>query len=137
MSKTNPRHLEKEIQYFYHEIWGRDPDSITIERYINAHEKLNLIHDRKQQDMIDLILDRKLNAEAIEFFLRTKNQNNLLTRKWVILFFLSECISDNYERFFISRKASFRGWIRIVFALLHTATSYLRGWWLVRRYGLV
>jgi hypothetical protein len=86
---------------------------------------------------IHKIIEKKLDVEAIEFFLRLKNRNNLLTQKLHALTYLVEVRKDFYEDFYLEKDSFFRGFLSLVYFTLRSIFKFIKGSAQVKIYGII
>ena len=86
---------------------------------------------------IDLILQRSLDVEAIEFALRRRNPQNLLTKKLLILCYLAESRGAYFTTFVNEQYRPVRSFIKLSFATFRSVYKLVKGQCLIRMYGIV
>ncbi len=125
--------LGREARYFHRAFFRSEPPPEVIDRYIAA----NLICCAEASALVDAIVVRQLDAEAIELSLRLHKGPTILTRKIQILFYLLEVRSAYYPFFFGRGEPLPIGLFGLLYSVLQTAVKYVKGTWLVRKHGLV
>jgi hypothetical protein len=127
--------LADEARYLHAALFPRAPEAAVVERYLEAHRRL--FAGRPTSPLVSRIVERRLDAEAIEYALRHRGSGRELTRKLQILCYLAEPLAS-YQDEFVNRKT------RRSAAILALARSVLRSGWkrvkgelLVRRHGLL
>jgi hypothetical protein len=127
--------LAAEARYLHAALFARAPDAVVLERYVQAHRVR--FAESAASTLVSRIVERRLDAEAIEYALRHRGGGRDLTRKLQILCYLAEPLTA-YQDEFVNRKN------RRIAAILTLAGSALRSGWkrvkgelLVRRHGLL
>jgi hypothetical protein len=129
--------LSREAEFFHKRIFGRPlPDEIRAD-YISANGMLlkdltNLSHVR-----IALILQRSMDVEAIEFALRRRIPQNILTKKLLILCYLAESRNDYFATFVNERHQPFRAFFALSLYTFRSLYKLLKGRCLIWMYDVV
>jgi hypothetical protein len=89
--------FSREATYLHTCLFHRLPDVLTIARYDAAHREL--FPDDAPTPTIARIVERHLDAEAIEFALRRRGRGRELTRKLQVLSYLVEARSRYLDQF--------------------------------------
>ncbi|HLA11537.1 MAG TPA: hypothetical protein VJ023_13200 [Pyrinomonadaceae bacterium] len=131
----NRDELFREAEVFHQAIFGRPAPNEICEAFVSANRLLKQA-DKVTPVRIDLILQRSLDVEAIEFALRRRNPQNLLTKKLLILCYLTESRSAYFTTFVNEQYAPLRGFIKLSFATFRSAYKLLKGQCLIRIYGI-
>jgi hypothetical protein len=105
-------------------------------RYVAANA-LFPAPEAQDSRMVETIVARRLDAEAIEQAMRLRHGSDVLTRKIQVLFFLVEVRSAYYGYFVNQRPGLWRAVIRLVASSIQTAWKGCKGCYLVWRYGFV
>jgi hypothetical protein len=130
-----------EVQYLCRRIFGVEPSSATIRRYAQFHEiYARSLLTEKQVD-VALLVDRKLDAEAIEFFLRTRQHKNTLTSKiWACAYFLEVQVVEDAASVPRLKPQKDTSSLTVILMLgwlsLRTAVKWVKGSIAVYRYNL-
>jgi hypothetical protein len=128
--------LEREASYFHSLFFqGQVPD-VVIGRYVAANHLCFPILEAGDRKMMETILARGLDAEAIELAMRLRRGSGVLTRKIQILFFLVEVRSAYYGYFVNQTPGLPRALSRLFGSCLRTVWKGVKGCYLVWRYGL-
>jgi SAM-dependent methyltransferase len=128
--------LRSEARYLNSCFFPNDLPADIVDRYVAA----NLQYCAASRGLMETIMARKLDAEAIELNLRSRKSPRVLTKKIRILFYLLEVRSEYYPAFFGAAgkdESRFRAVIGLLCGLLQTAAKYLKGAYLVRKHGLL
>jgi hypothetical protein len=129
--------LESEVRHFHALFFRRPLPGPVVDRYVAANHLCFPALDPKTREMVQTIVARRLDAEAIELALRLRKGNRVLTRKIQILFYLVEVRSEYYA-YFINQVP---GWssavLRLLGALVRTGWKCAKGLYLVWRYDFV
>ena len=130
-----------EVQYLCRTIFGVEPSSATIRRYAQFHDIYRTSLLTQKQIDVALLVDRNLDAEAIEFFLRTGQRKNTLTSKiWACAYFLEvQAVEGAASVPRLGRRQNnsavtvmlVLGWLS-----LRTAFNWVKGAFAVYRYNL-
>jgi hypothetical protein len=133
------RHVE--VQYLCRRIFGVEPSNATMCRYAQFHDIYRISLLSQRQVDVALLVDRKLDAEAIEFFLRSRQRKNTLTSKiWACAYFLEvQAVEDPASVSRVGRHKNnsavtvtlMLGWLG-----LRTAFKWVKGGLAVYRYNL-
>jgi hypothetical protein len=129
--------LEREAGYFHAQFFRRPMPEPVMRRYVAANRLCFPAPDARDLQMVETIVARQLDAEAIELALRLRRGSRVLTRKIQILFFLVEVRSAYYERFINQTPGLWRALPRLFGSLAQTVWKLGKGWYLVWRYGFV
>ena len=128
--------LRNEARYLHSCFFSGDAPPDVVDRYVAA----NMQYCETSGGLMETIVARNLDAEAIELKLRSRKSPGILTKKIRILFYLLEVRSEYYPAFFgtaENNEPRFRAVIGLLSGLLQTAAKYLKGAYLVRKHGLV
>lgn len=128
--------LASEAQYLHRAVFGGAVPEEVLERYIRAHGVCPAARTEAARRMLDLILSRNLDAEAIEYALRLRKGNPALTQKFQILFYLVEVRSAYYPRFVNERAGAARAAWEMLQGVLRSLAKFPKGCYLIRRYRL-
>jgi len=129
--------LEREAGYFHALFFRRQMPEVVMRRYVTANRVCFPAPDAKDLKMVETIVARRLDAEAIELALRLRRGRGVLTRKIQILFYLVEVRSAYYGDFVNRTPGLWRAVLRLFASVLQTVWKAGKGWYLVWRYGLV
>lgn len=129
--------LFREAEVFHQAIFGRPVPEGIREAFVSANE--TLLKDAKNVSpvRIELILQRSLDVEAIEFALRRRNPQNLLTKKLLILCYLTESRNAYFKTFVNEQYRPVRAFINLSFATCRSVYKLLKGHFLIRMYDVV
>ena len=129
--------LENEATHFFHGLFGGEaPQSIKI-RYRNAHEYMFNESLEQELQTVRLLVEHRLDAEAVEAFLRRKDSPHILTLKMQLLVYLAELHASGYRVFVNEADARGRAALTILGALARWPYMLLKGAYLTWRYQLV
>jgi hypothetical protein len=87
--------------------------------------------------MITRIVERGLDAEAIEFALRRRGRGSELTRKLQIASYLAESRAPYLDQFVNLEPSRLRAWTTLTAATLGTLWKLCKGEYLIRRHELL
>src|ERR1035441_10472022 len=91
--------LESEARHFHALFFHGPLPGPVVERYVAANHLCFPVPDPKARRMVETIVTRRLDAEAIELALRLRKGSRVLTRKIQVLFYLVEVRSEYYAYF--------------------------------------
>ena len=111
---------------------GRAIPPDVIERYDAA--RVRFFSADPDAPLVALLLERQLDAEAVEFALRLRGANGL-TRRFQVMLSLCE-VRSAYDDAFVQRSRSRAVW-GAPWLLLRASWKLARGWYLLRRHRLL
>jgi len=119
------------------EVFGVQLADELAGHYAAANERWASSVSADEEATVATVLDRGLDVEAVEFALRLQSraQPHLLTSKIWILSYLIE--AHGSERYVNRRGARILHTATLTSHVLQAGPAWVRGWWLVRRHGLV
>jgi len=126
--------LFREAEVFHQSIFGRPVPPDIREVFVTANNILLKNAAKVTPVRIDLIIDRSLDVEAIEFALRRRDPQNLLTKKLLILCYLAESRNAYFTAFVNEEPKPVRGFIQVLLATFRSAYKLLKGHFLIRIY---
>ena len=129
--------LYREAEVFHQAIFGRPVPGDIREAFVSANKLLLKDNKKVTPVRIELILRRSLDVEAIEFALRRRNPQNLLTKKLLILCYLAESRSVYFGTFVNEQYRPVRAFIKLSFATFRSVYKLLKGRCLMRIYNVV
>ena len=127
--------MNSEAVHLFSCLFGRAPDPLTVARYEAAHREL--FHDSPTPAWLTRIVERRLDAEAIEFALRRRGRGVELTRKLQICCYLAEARSAYLDRFVNLEASKPRAWLALAGAASGALWKLLKGEYAIRRHGLL
>lgn len=136
-ARFNREELFKEAEVFHEAIFGRAIPEDIRDAFVSANEILLQDATRVIPVKIDLILQRSLDVEAIELALRRKNSQNLLTKKLLILCYLTESRNAYFKTFVNEQYRPVSAFIKLSFATFRSVYKLVKGHCLIRLYGIV
>ena len=130
--------LGQECRYLYFFFFKKTPPPCLVQGYIQAHKELSSLRDfpAREYATIQKILEKRLNATAIEPWLRRKGERHVLTRKLMLISFLAEC-GGGHEEFSRQAQGRVRGWWALVLGALQGTGALAVGYAEKTFYGLV
>ena len=128
--------LKEEAEHLHRCFFHRPLPPVVADRYAAAHRHVFGEH-ATTPDYVRTLVARKLDAEAIEYALRLRRQQNELMVRIQILFYLLEVRADYFEHFVATQPGRVRAWTSLAGAVLRSAWKMGKGEILLRRYGLV
>ena len=129
--------LESEARHFHALFFRRPLPDPVVERYVAANHLCFPVLDLTAREMLDIIVTRRLDAEAIELALRLRKGTRVLTGKIQILFYLVEVRSEYYGDFINQAPGWSSAMLRLLGALVRTGWKCAKGLYLVWRYDFV
>ena len=136
MVQNTHKKLRQEVEYFYHCLFGGDAPPELIAYYLDAHEILLDLRDLPADQLrtVHDIVEKKLDAAAIEPWLRCKGSRHALSAKLLLIAYLVECGAGRQPGQFQHISS---GWVALVSAALGGFVGLLRGRYLKARHGLI
>lgn len=128
--------LEQEARFLYRCLFSAAaPDGLAV---AYGRALAELLPGELEVRAVDVgrVVERRLDAEAIEFYLRTQGGPNSLTQRLHVLFYLAELRPEMFSRFTLDAPARGRAWAVLAWSGLWTPWRWVKGWWQVRRHGL-
>ena len=129
--------LSREAEVFHQVIFGRPAPQDIREAFVSANKLLLTNVSNMTPVRIDVILQRSLDVEAIEFALRRRDPQNLLTKKLLILCYLTEPRSAYFSAFVNEEHQPVKAFIKLSFATFRSVYKLLKGHLLIRIYDVV
>ena len=129
--------LENEARYFHASFFRHPLPGPVVDRYVAANQLCFPTLDSAGSRIVSTVLDRRLDAEAVELALRLRKGSRVLTRKIQILFYLVEVRSEYYADFINQVPGLWRAIVRLLGSVLRTAWKAAKGLYLVWRYRFV
>lgn len=85
--------LEQEGRHLYRCLFREQAPSGVIAHYCRAHEHLPALHNtpHEQYRSLRIIVDKQLDATAIEPWMRAQGRRHALSAKLLLLAYLAEC----------------------------------------------
>lgn len=127
--------LAAEAACLHASLFHRAPDGLTIARYEAAHREL--FPDAVSPAWLTRMVERGLDAEAIEFALRRRGRGAELTRKMQIVSYLAEARAPYLERFVNLEASRARAWSALLGAAAGAFWKLLKGEYAIRRHRLL
>lgn len=129
--------LEREARYFHGLFFREELAPQVVERYVAANQLCFPQLEDRDQKMLEDIVGRQMDAEAIELALRIRHCGSVLTRKIQILFYLVEVRSQYYGRFVNQESGILRAVARLTGAIACTIWKLTKGLYLTWKYEYV
>ena len=118
--------LLSEVNFFHSRIFGFLPSQDIQNDYIAAHKVYGQYIQEHQQQKIDQLVFAQLDIISLEFYLRLKEKKNLLTQKFLILFYLTE-VRPEYQSIFTSWKSDRFAVLKLGYYTLKSFFYFLKG----------
>jgi hypothetical protein len=129
--------LRRQADFIHEKIFRRPISEDIRAAFVSANEKLLKDARGLAAVNIDLILQRSMDVEAIEFALRRRNPQNILTKKVLILCYLTESRSAYYADFVNEQHRPIGAFISLSLETCRSVYKLLKGLWLIRMYDVV
>ena len=133
--RRSPASLEDEARYLHDCFFSVPLDLSIIARYVAAHHEM--FPNDRPSSIASRVVERRLDAEAVEFALRRRGVGRELTVKIQILSYIVEVRSDYLSEFVNLESRRARGMVELVGITLQAAWKFVKGEYLVRRHGLL
>jgi hypothetical protein len=127
--------LSGEARHLHGCFFSRPLDSSVIARYQAAHGQI--FPGEAASVLLTRIVEKKLDAEAIEYALRWRRKGRELSQKIQILFYLVEVRSSYLPEFVNVQPRKSQALLQIIWAAITSMWKFIKGEYLVRRYGLL
>jgi hypothetical protein len=127
--------LAAEARCLHAALFSQAVDPAIVERYVDAHRLL--FAGEPASPLVSRIVERRLDAEAIEYALRRRKAGRELTRKLQILCYLAEARAAYQPEFFNRNERHRRAILALIAAALRSVWKLAKGEALVRRHGLL
>lgn len=128
--------LEAEARHLYRRLFGGEATAEVAQRYVEAHERFSFVETEPELALVRAVVQRGLNVEAVEYVLRLRHKDNVLSRKVAVLHYLAECRPELFGLFLNTRPGLARGACSLLLALARVPLLYLVGRFQARRHGL-
>lgn len=131
-------YLEKECRHLYSCFFRREAPEGLVREYVRAHGELASLREYAPEEAATLekIVEKELNAAAIEPWLRRKGNRHALTRKLMLIAYLAES-GGGHEEFARRPSGHPGGWAVMLEAGVRGAVDLARGFVQKTFYGLV
>ncbi len=137
MSPASPKeeNLTREVEYIFKNLFPKKEltQDIKIQYTLFGNKLCNTGNNVK----IRKIIDHKLDVEAIEFFLRIRDRENILTQKIHALIYLIEVKKDFYDEFYVEKDFLLKGLFTLIYFTLRSIYKFFKGFIQVRLYGII
>ncbi|MDD2768532.1 MAG: hypothetical protein PHT19_07340 [Methylococcus sp.] len=135
MNHSTHADLRQEAEHFYCCLFGSEAPPALIMHYLAVHQCLTELSEVSVEHSrtLRIIIGRRLNAAAIEPWLRRKGRRHALTAKLLLVVYLAECGSGHIG--FSRHVRVERG--ALIFAALRGLAGLCHGYYLRRYHGLV
>jgi hypothetical protein len=127
--------LAGEARHLHACLFDRPADELTIQRYEAAHRQW--FADEKISALMRTVVERRLDAEAVEFALRGRGKGRELRRKLQIISYLAEPRAEYLDEFVNLEASRVRAWTALAGAALRSLWKLGKGEYTVRRHGLL
>src|SRR5437879_1782218 len=134
---VNINTLEWEADHFFRTLCHLEAPQSIKARYRDAHGHMFRRSCQDETHTVEVVVQERLDAEAVESFLRRKGTPHLLTMKMQLVIYLSE-LSPGFCDLFVNQTDSrSRAVAAIVGASLKWPYSIVKGAYLTWRHSLV
>ena len=130
--------LKKECRHLYSCFFKRMAPERLVRDYVRAHMELASLRECPAEEAATLekIVEKGLNAAAIEPWLRRKGNRHALTRKLMLIAYLAES-GGGHEEFSRQPLGRLGGWPALILAGVRGAAGMALGYAEKTFYGLV
>jgi hypothetical protein len=132
-----PDALSAEVHFLHDHFFGGPPPAAVVERYVAANRLIVPDPGPERSASLSRIVQRRFDAEAIEYCFRLRRLSHPLTTKVEILYYLVEVRSAYYERFVNERSGRWRAVRELAATIVWSAWKFVKGSYLIRRHHLV
>jgi len=129
--------LSREAEFFHEKIFGRAMPAEIGAAYVSANRMLLKDAPNLAPVRMELILERAMDVEAIEFALRRRVPQNVLTKKLLILCYLAESRNDYFATFVNEQHQPFRAFFKLSLYTFRSLYKLLKGRCLVWMYDVI
>lgn len=129
--------LSREAEFFHEKIFGRAMPAEIGAAYVSANRMLLKDATNLAPVRMELILERAMDVEAIEFALRRRIPQNVLTKKLLILCYLAESRNDYFATFVNEQHQPFRAFFKLSLYTFRSLYKLLKGRCLIWMYDVI
>ncbi|MDZ4726973.1 MAG: hypothetical protein SH817_12505 [Leptospira sp.] len=130
--------LSKEANFLLKELFSIEDNESLANLYVQAHEFILKNPGIEIKDVdIQKIIQKKINPEAVEFAMRIKFRDNLLTKKIQILTYIIESRKEYNGLFNNFNNRFFFGFALLIFMTMRSIFLYFTGRYLISRHHLI
>ena len=134
--QSSNEELCREVEYFHERIFGRPVPEDIRAAFVSANKML-LKDGELVPVRVELILQRSMDVEAIEYALRRSTPANILTKKLLILCYLTEARSSYFTTFVNEQHRPIRAILSLSFATCRSVYKLVKGRCLIWIYDVV
>jgi len=125
--------LAEECVYLSKNIFGILPDDGVIHAYKEAHKVVFFSGaDELFYQALSQAIKRGCDLEAVECAWRLKDKSNVLTKKFNILFYLTEARSESFPIFVNQQASSFKAYFSLAFHLVRSLYKLVKGYFILK-----
>jgi hypothetical protein len=128
--------LVEEVKYFHQRVFKSDPEPDTIQRYTAANHLCFSAMPNTRSTLIQKLVSKKIDVEAVEVAWRLRDPRNPLTLKLQILCYLAEVKSRQMPRFVNLKPGFSRGVAQLMLSTAWGLIKFVKGRFLIWRHGL-
>lgn len=130
--------LRREAHHLHRGLFRREAPLSLVENYLQAHAAMPELHAASTEQLrtVRIIVANRLDAAAIEPWLRGGRVRHILSRKLLLIAYLAECGAQHPE-FRRRARGHWQGWFNMAYAALLSGIILLHGRYLQVRHGLV
>ena len=133
--------LRRQADYLHRRLLGRPaPDDMASE---HARAVRTLFYDPTKPPLpavpvnLERLVDRNLDPEAVELYVRLRHGTNELGRRLHVLLYLIEIHPDTFAVLTLSKSAPVRAWTSLIGAGLKLPYLVIKGFFQCRRHRLL
>ena len=128
-----------EIEYLFENLFADKKLPLEVKnQYLDFSN--TLLSDDSSDNLkvnIQKIIEYKLDVEAIEYYLRIKFQNNILSKKIHALLYLVEVRGEFFDDFHVKKNSFVTGFFALASYTLRSLYKFFKGMMLVKYYGII
>jgi len=129
--------LKDECIFLYKSFFNKKPDESFIDNYIRVHNETHLMEfeNKGEKHLVKLIEKKNLNVFGIEYWLRKRNKYNILTKKLLVILYISES-DGKHITFFKNDIAFLSPWNTIIKTIIKSFTLIIVGAFQIKKNGI-
>jgi hypothetical protein len=128
----DPIQLRREASALHRAAFGRDVPNEVAQKYVEAHHVVRSLVDITESNWMQRVLAKRIDLEALEVSLRSRQPDHVLCHKFKLLVYIAESFPQYYVDFVNEERRRFEGFYSLALYGLRTVYKYLKGRWLLR-----
>jgi len=129
--------LDRQVEHFFYVLFGEEVPKSIKARYRGAHQHMFKRSCPNETHTVEVVVQERLDAGAVESFLRRKGTPHLLTMKMQLIIYLSELSPTHCDLFVNQTDSRSRAVAAIITSSVKWPYSIIKGAYLTWRYELV